>query len=690
MRGRWITVSLLAAATAAGCSALLAAQGRDCPSIETLRAYRPPEASRVYAADSSLVADLSPQRRIVLELDEVPALLRDGFVAVEDRRFWQHGGVDLRGVVRAAWRDLTSLSLREGFSTITMQVVRNVFPEELPFSEKLRRKTCEVLLARRMEQEFSKPEILQLYLNQIYLGDGLYGVEAAARGYFDRPASKTAPEEAALLIALAKNPEGNNPRKHPLQAIRRRNLVLDVMVREGVLEAARAERAKARPIRLAPPPEAAGPAPYFVARVRRELRQRFGADADIRGLRVYTGLDPVVQRAAREALVAQLRRIEAGEYGRYRHPVPSDTGAGRDTAAAYLQGMIVALDPLTGDVRALVGGRDFALSQFDRAFQARRQPGSAFKPIVYAAALSQGLPITTRIETTPLVIDNTPGSPPWEPSDHLPDSLQTMSLRSALALSSNYAAVRIGRWVGEPRVVETAQALGITTSVPAYPSVHLGAADIIPAELVAAYAAFGNGGARVRPRVITGVDDARGRTIWRAPVVRQAALDEGVAFLTLSLLEDVVDRGTAAGVRGGGFWLPAAGKTGTSNEGKDAWFIGLTPDLVAGVWLGFDQPRPILPGASGGRLAVPVWTAFMKQAYADRPAPAAWVPPASVVSLPVDTVTGLLATGNCPTEAVRIEYFLPGTEPTEPCPLHPESGVERFFDRLWRSFRRVF
>ncbi|MBI4546275.1 MAG: hypothetical protein HY703_13860, partial [Gemmatimonadetes bacterium] len=171
---------------------------------------------------------------------------------------------------------------------------------------------------------------------------------------------------------------------------------------------------------------------------------------------------------------------------------------------------------------------------------------------------------------------------------------------------------------------------------------------------------------------------------------RQAALDEGVAFLTLSLLEDVVDRGTAAGVRGGGFWLPAAGKTGTSNEGKDAWFIGLTPDLVAGVWLGFDQPRPILPGASGGRLAVPVWTAFMKQAYADRPAPAAWVPPASVVSLPVDTVTGLLATGNCPTEAVRIEYFLPGTEPTEPCPLHPESGVERFFDRLWRSFRRVF
>lgn len=682
-------IAAVVLATAAGGGFVTAARS-DCPPVAALETYRPPEASRVFTEGGQLLADLSPQRRIVVGLDRVPAIVRDGFVAVEDRRFWKHGGVDLRGVARAVWRDLTSLSLKEGFSTIPMQLARNVFPEQLPRSEKFARKICEIRLAGQIEEEFSKREILELYLNQIYLGDGLYGVEAAAQGYFGKEVARVTPAEAALLIALVRSPEGYNPRKHPLRAIERRNVVLSVLQREGVLTEAEAKRAMSEPLRLAPPIEAAGRAPYVVAAVRRELRDRFGPDADIQGLRVYTGLDPDLQRAAQQALVAQIERIESGAYGRYRHPSPGNGDAPQDSAASpYLQGMIVALDPHDGRIRALVGGRDFALSQFDRALQARRQPGSAFKPIVYAAALQQRIPATTRIDAAPVSIDNA-GSPVWQPADHLAGSTSALTLRDALALSSNNATVRLGQWIGVDRVIEMARALGLTTEIPPYPSIFIGSAEVVPAELVAAYAAFANGGYRVKPRLITRVEDAHGNVLWQAPFERRRALDEDVAFLTLSLLEDVIERGTGTAVRSSGFWLPAAGKTGTTNESKDAWFIGMTPDLVAGVWIGFDRPQRIVSNGSGGSLAAPAWAELMKAAYRDRPAPAAWVPPPGLTSVPIDPATGSRATHDCPAEDVRIEYFLRGTEPREYCPLHPESGAERFFRRLWEGFRGIF
>jgi len=690
MSPRWIVAALLIVAPATVLVPTLGPGAAGCPTIEALRDYRPPEASRVYAADGSLIADLSPQRRIVVDLDRVPSVVEDGFIAVEDRRFRQHGGVDLRGVARALWRDLTSLSFKEGFSTIPMQLVRNVFPDQLPRSEKLRRKYCEVVLAGRLERVFTKDEILALYLNQVYMGDGLYGVEAAARGYFGKSIGRVTTAEAALLVGLVQSPERYNPRKHPLRAIRRRNVVLDVMAREGVISAEEAERAKAEPIRLAPPPDAAGPAPFVVAAVRRELRERFGADADIRGLRVHTGLDPRLQRAAADALLAQIERIESGAYGRYPHPVPGANGEPTDSAASpYLEGLLVALDPWTGAIRALVGGRDFRLSQFDRVLQARRQPGSAFKPIVYAAALEAGLPLTARIETAPVVIDDGAAAA-WSPDDHVADSVASLSVREALAVSSNHGAVRVGRRAGERRVAELAARLGLTTPVPPYPSIFLGSAEVVPAELVAAYAAFGNGGTRVRPRLIERVEDSDGNVLWRAPVAREKALDPGVAYLTLSMLRDVVDHGTGQSVRRHGFGLPAAGKTGTTNDGKDAWFIGLTPDLVAGVWLGFDRPRPIVANASGGALAAPVWARFMDEAYRGRPAPREWIPPAGLVRADVDTQSGYLATADCPVEDVRSEYFLPGTEPRDHCPLHPRSGIERLLDRLWRGVKRIF
>ena len=658
--------------------------GPGCPSVADLRAYRPPEATRVFAMDGSLVADLSPQRREVLEIGEIPPLLREGVIAVEDRRFWSHGGVDFRGVGRAVWRNLTSLSIREGFSTITMQLARTVFPEQLPMADKINRKVCEVHLAHRIEAELDKREILERYLNQIYLGAGLYGVEAAAQGYFGKSVDRLEPGEVAMLIALVRSPEGYNPRRNPERALERRNVVLGVMAARGVIDGGEADAARRRTLDLAPPLEAAGSAPYFVAAVRRELKDRFGEDAHVRGLRVYTGLDPVLQRAAHDALVAQVERVESGEYGQYSHA----RGASSEPEAPVLQGMVVALDPRTGEVRALVGGRDFATSQFDRAFQARRQPGSAFKPIVYAAALESGLPATARLETSPVEVEAA-GSPTWRPGDHVADSVETLSVRNALALSSNNAAVRVGRWVGERRVAAVGERLGLTTPIPQYPSIHLGSAEVIPVELVAAFAAFGNGGYRIQPHLIQRVEDADGRVLWRARPATHQALDSGVAFLTLTLLEEVVNNGTGSAVRRSGFWLPAAGKTGTTNEGKDVWFVGLTPDVVAGVWLGFDRPRPIMPGASGGRLAAPVWGEMMEQLYRSRPAPAPWTPPGNIVSAQVDEHTGYLATAGCPAEHVRIEYFLIGTEPTAYCPLHPDGG-DGFMDNLWRRIRRIF
>jgi penicillin-binding protein 1A len=667
-------------AVVGGCTRL--AETQECPSVEGLRDYRPPEATRVYARDGSLIADLSVERRVVVDLDEVPPVVSNGIVAVEDRRFWTHGGVDARGVARAIWRDVVTLSLREGFSTITMQLVRNVFPDELPRGDRLRRKSCEVLLAGRVEAAFPKREILRMYINQVYLGDGMYGIEEASRGYFGKPARRLTIAEAALLVGLLKNPEGYNPRRHPNRAIQRRNVVLDVMAREQVITQAEAAKARAEAVSVAPSLEAAGPAPYYVAAVRRELRERFGADAAVLGFRVHTGLDPVIQRAARAALVEQIGRIEGGAFGRWPHPkpererIPPAEGSG----SPYLQGTVVVLDARSGEVRALVGGRDFTHSSFDRALQARRQPGSAFKPIVYAAALQHGLSAASWVETTPVAIDLSGTA--WRPDDLVHDSVTRLTVRDAMALSSNNAAVRIGEQVGTRRVIEMARTLGITTPIPAYPSIFLGSAEVVPAELAAAFATLGNGGYGVTPRLISRVEDARGNVLWRAPQDPPHVLDAGVAFLATSLMEDVIDRGTGTAVRQAGFWLPAAGKTGTTNDARDVWFVGMTPDLAAVVWMGFDQPKQILPNAFGGNMAAPVWAQAMKAAYAARPAPAAWPVPESLLSAPIDARTGALAAPDCPPGDVRIEYFVPGTEPLEHCPVHGGGTADRLLQGL--------
>jgi penicillin-binding protein 1A len=640
--------------------------GAECPSVGALRRYQPPQASQLFDARGTLVAYLAPERRTLVPTARIPAHVSGAFLAAEDKRFYRHAGVDWRRVAGAAARNVAALRYRQGFSTVTMQLARNVFPEHLSREKTLRRKLWELTLARRIEHAFTKDEILEMYLNQIYLGQGQYGVEAAAQGYFGRPTARLSVAQAALLAGLPKAPSSYDPRRNPNAALRRRNLVLGLMADAGVITHTEAARARGEPLGLAPPPEALGEAPYFVAAVRRELRERFGPRADTDGLRVHTSLDPVLQRTAEAELKKQIASVERGSFGRFRHP---SCARGSTRPERCLQGLFVALDPRTGDVWALVGGRDYALSQFDRVTQARRQAGSAFKPFVFAAALGDGVPVST-----PLL---GPGAPTvrgaYWPRDHVADTA-VVDMRDAMRLSSNRAAVVLGERVGAARVVATAKEMGIRTPVQPLPSTFLGAASVVPLQLVAAYAPFANGGTSVRPRLIRRVLDHEGRVVYDAEVVRRPAIAPGVAFLATTLMRSVVDRGTGTGVRQAGlsYDVPAAGKTGTTNDGTDVWFVGYTPDVVAGVWLGFDRPQPILANASGGGLAAPVWGRVVSSFYRTHAVPQPWSVPADLAARSVDRVSGKLATPNCPGESVQTEYYLSGTEPTETCPFHPE------------------
>jgi penicillin-binding protein 1A len=643
--------------------------GGDCPSVEALRSYTPPQATQVLDRSGRLLANLAPERRVVVPLNRIPAQVSGAFLAVEDKRFYRHHGVDWRRVAGALARDVRSLSWRQGFSTLTMQLARNVFPEKLTRAKTLRRKLAEVVLARQIEKEFSKEQILEMYLNQIYLGNGLYGVEAASQGYFGKPVSRLTNAEAALLAALPRAPSFYDPRRNPAAAESRRNLVLDQMAHAGVIEPAEAEQARREPLKLVPPAEAAGAAPYFVAAVRRELVQRFGPLAETRGYRVYTTLDPSLQATAERELVKQLQAVESGRMGHFRHP--SCSARPPADPSVCLQGLFVAMDPASGDVLALVGGRDYRMSQFDRATQARRQAGSAFKPIVYATAIAQGIPVTTAL-LGPDAVDSLGD---YRPADHVSDSAD-VNLRDALRLSSNRATVVLGNRVGVTRVLAEARDLGLTTPIRPYPSTFIGAAEVVPMELVASYSVFATGGALVRPRLIRRVVDTDGTVVYQAPTERRFVLSPAVSFITTSLMRDVVDRGTGSGVRQAlPYSIPAAGKTGTTDEGADVWFIGVTPDLVAGVWLGFDRPQAILADASGGGLAAPVWGRVVADHYRRHPAPAPWNAPPDLQVRQIDRRSGMLATPYCPPGDVVTEYFLSGTEPTDNCPLHPDAAA---------------
>ncbi|MEA2601759.1 MAG: penicillin-binding protein [Acidobacteriota bacterium] len=644
-----------------------------CPDVKKLAAFQPGGAPLVLDRNGEVFADLAPAERQTAALSSLPGHVAQAFLAVEDKRFYQHRGIDWRRVGGAVFANLHSGNFAQGFSTLTMQLARNVFPERIPGEEQTTsRKLLEIRVAQEIEARYSKEEILELYLNNIYFGNRARGIEAAANQYFGHPAKDLTLAQAALLAALPKAPTHYDPRRHPDKALERRNLVLALMEEQGRVPRRMAEEAKRMPLGLSPPPRQArvesGLAPWFVEQVRHEMEERFGPELYTRSLRIVTTLDSAAQRAAEEELRAQLKRVESGELGAFDGQRYSPAAEAPDDGTPYLQGAAVMLDAHDGDVLAWVGGRDYAHSQFDRVVQARRQPGSAFKPFIYAAALAHGWVLSQPLIDQPLRVKMSNGQV-WQPRNFTGQYDGEVTMRDALVRSKNVATVRLADAVGLSEVSALAKAAGISEPIPPVPAIALGTVAVSPLELTSAYTAFASLGQAAEPRLILRVEDDDGKVFWRSQPSRHAVLDPAVAFLVTNVLSEALTSGTGNLVQQTGLKAPAAGKTGTTNDGADVWFVGYTPEIVGGVWIGFDKPRPILESATGGRLAAPAWGRMLTRVYQKRPQPKPWTTPDGVVSRPVDA-TGLIVEKGCSPLAgeVRSELFIDGKEPAAYCP----------------------
>ena len=653
--------------------------GGACPSIAVLDVYRPQQASKVFAADGRLVTELGYERRTVVPLQEMPLPLREAFIAVEDKRFYAHHGIDFGRIIGALKANVLTLSWGQGFSTITMQLARNVFRDRITREKTLSRKLKEARVAIELERTYSKDRILELYLNQINLGAGGYGVEAAAQRYFGKPVRDINVAEAAMLAALPKAPWAYNPRKYPTRAVARRNLVLDLMHEQGYLSYPEAEEAKAYPLTLAARADYGDVAPYFVEWVRQQMDDKFGRDLYEKGLRIFTTLDLDMQQSAERTLEAQLEAIEAGAYGPFTHRTMAqyaERNAGNvdnseRNSTPYLQGAMVAMDT-TGAIRAMVGGRDFDDSKFNRVTQAVRQPGSTFKLFVYSAALRGGHSPNEMIDDSAISLPMSDGTI-WEPHDFEEAQFRgPQTLRQGLALSLNLVAIRLGLELGVDAVVDEARRYGISTPVPAVPSMFIGSADVYPIELVSAFTVPATLGVKSAPFGILRVEDASGKVLLQSQPRRERVMAVDQAYVLNDMLQDVVRIGTArTAVKQSGFDVPAGGKSGTTNDYTDVWFVGYTRELVAGFWMGFDIQQRIQNNAQGGRLAAPAWATFMREVYERRTSPGAWVQPSGVVQREIDVTSGKLATPYCPQAVRRWEVFSPNGAPTEYCPLHP-------------------
>jgi 1A family penicillin-binding protein len=630
-----------------------------CPTRAGIRGFRPGEGGRIVDRNDKFLGRIALVRRVNVPLDAIPPHVREAFLATEDRRFYQHNGLDWRGLVRAALSNLRHGGVREGFSTITMQVARNSFLVNKRYGRTLRRKLIELRLTRLMESELTKDQILELYLNLIYLGNGMNGVEAASRDLFGKSVSKLNLAEGAMLAALPKAPSAYTPRDHYDRGLKRRNLVLSLMVNAGYISQGAAQTAASSPLRIAEDewrPDTKNE-PLALDAVR-ALIDSIRPDALKEGdVTVYTTLDLNAQAAADRAVLRQTVAVtRETQYAGYRVP-------------EVAQGALVALDPRNGDIRALVGGRR-SKGGFNRAFKAKRQPGSAFKPFVYAAAMRAGMTPATLVDDEP--VDVPQGRTVWSPSNYDDKYLGTITLTKALEVSSNAAAVRVSQNVGIPNVIQVAHRNGISSQLPNFPAIALGAVDVTPLELTAAYAPFANGGLRVHPRLVRRIEASDGTVLWSAEIAKpDTVMDPRDAFQITEMLQSVVDHGTARVVRDMGVRGLVAGKTGTTNNAEDVWFIGYTPTLVAAVWFGYDTPRMIAPHASGGHLAAPAWADFYINGWREPASSSeAWAPPAGMIDRVIDPETGMLAGEWCPER--KREYFKPGTEPTQICNVHTE------------------
>jgi len=644
--------------------------GDDLPSPRTLRELEPSVNSVVLDRDGEVVGEFFVENRSTIPLQEMPKQMREAILATEDTRFYRHWGLDLQGVARAVATNLISGEIEQGASTITQQLARKLF---LSDSQTLERKLKEAVLAIRLERSFSKDEILELYLNKIYFGDGAYGVEAAAQTYFGKPSRLLNLEECALLAGVIANPAAFSPTRKPERAKQRRNLVLRRMEQAGVIDSLTRAAAETTDVRLGGGGRTTSRAPYFTEAVRRELADRYGDDAVYTGgLTIHTTIDLDLQRAAEEAMAKQLASIEKQMAHRYAYLKEEGKTAGNladpEAGTPYLQGALIAVEPQTGAVRAMVGGRNFAESKFNRATQALRQPGSAFKPIIFTLAVMRGHRPNEIILDTPLTIDAAgPGLKNWSPKNFDHEFRGPVTMRYALMKSINIPAIRLLQQEDPRAAIELAHNMGIDRPLPPYLSLALGTGELTPLEITAAYGIFANQGIYQEPHLIERVENRYGHVMEEYMPHSREVIDERTAAIMVSMLRSVMDHGTGAPARyQHGFRAPAAGKTGTTDDYSDAWYVGFIPRLACGVWVGFDEKRPIGSRMTGAQAALPAWSEFMKAAtevYGEEDFPE----PHGLVHVVTCRDTGLLALANCP----RVnDLFVPGTQPDRSCPIH--------------------
>lgn len=638
-----------------------------------------PEALRIHDRNGALLAEVAGPLRRAVPMEQIPTLVAQAFVAIEDRRFWEHGGVDMHGVARAALRNVRDGEIAEGASTIPMQLVRTLWAESLRGVGPWRRKVIEARTAPRLIEDLGHERVLALYLNAIYLGNGIYGVERAARHYYGVGVGALDLGQVATLVGITRSPEFYEPRAYPERARAVRDLVLRTLAEAGVVSADDAAAAQARDLDLAPLDSVEAPRhrrTHYTAAVTRELRRVAPELAGSPGLELHTTLDSEIQARGEATLAAQLEGIEAGRYGRY---VAADSGA-------ILEGAALALDPATGAIRAWIGGRDFGHSEFDRVDQARRQVGSLVKPFLVAAALEQGYGIVDLVsaDTVPIPTDRGP----WLPADHVQETV--LPLREALVRSSNRAAAHLGDALGIESVGQVVRRAGLEGPIPAVPSSAIGAFSASLLEMTRAYAVLGNGGLAVEPYVLERVVTSDGTVAWTRPIPPRPTrvLDRSTSYVVLDALRAVVDRGTGASVRWSGYQGPAAGKTGTTNEGRDAWFVGLTPGLAAGVWIGFDQPREVVADRGGGTLAAPVWGAWMlslgRMQGLERTS-VAWVPPPGLEHVRYNPRTGEVLDRECGGR-LGSDYEEAWVHAGRYQHLRCTGGVRGWFQKLWNVF----
>src|SRR3954469_6450970 len=661
-----------------------------------------PERNTVFDVDGKIYSRLAGANRVKVALNEVSPFFVDALLVREDTRFFEHGGIDWRGIARALYRDIMSASAKEGASSITQQLARNSLPLG---GRTLSRKVLEAMVALRIERDFTKQQILEAYVNRIYFGAGCYGVQTASLAYFGKDAAKLNLSESATLAGLIRSPNRFSPLRNPEGAAVQRDTVLDRLVELKKISVAEAQQAKLAKVNAHPKKLLQIQENYAMDAVQRDLNNILTQDQiDNGGLYIYTTLDPVVQNAAQQALESQLTKIE--HQSNFHHPLKASyhpPEEGEDNSMPYLEGAIVAIDNASGGIRGLVGGRDYAQSKFNRALApANRQVGSAVKPFVYALAFSNGLLPGAAISDGPIQPGEIDGAGGWSPgnSDGTFGGIQALSY--GLIHSRNTMSVRVGQFAGLDSVQQIANTLNLSDSVPHGAAIYIGSFETNLRSLTAAYSVFPNAGVRKQSYIIERIDDQDHQPIYRAAHISAPALDPGACWMTSELMEQVLTRGTAASARNLGFKLPAAGKTGTTNDYKDAWFVGYTSTLTCGVWVGFDQPVTIIPHGYGAALALPVWTQVMNKG-AQRFPPEPLQPPMPLQRAMVCSVSNRLATTGCQNAGTAYDIDLPVDRvPTAACDIH--GGDQMFANRLqdfgqnaatlpgrlFKSFRKFF